>query len=89
MSRDLLRRANDGARRVLAGQPLGTFDRWFGPFAAPQFHLHPAPWQRPATLPPLPFRALRVFVEYWDPDLVAAAPGHVPRKLLYEYTSPP
>lgn len=88
-ARDLLQRANAAARRVQAGARPGSFDRFLGPLSAPLFHLHPAPWTGPATLPPMPFVGLRVYTESWDPDERARDPSRVTRRLLYEYRDAP
>jgi hypothetical protein len=88
-ARDLLRRANAAAQRAQARQRVGTYDRFLGPFSAPLFHLHPAPWRDSASVPPLPFRGLRVYAESWDPDERARDPRTVRRELRYSYNAAP
>ncbi len=85
VARDLMRRATAGVERARAGQRIGTYDRFLGPFSAPLFHVHPQPWNDSGALPPLPFQAFQLYVETWDPDDGARKPANVPRKLLYEY----
>ena len=85
VARDLLQRATDGAERARAGVRIGQFDRMLGPLSAPLFQLHPTTWDRPASIPALPFQAFRLYEERWDPDAGTREARDVPRSLMYEY----
>jgi hypothetical protein len=77
----------EGARlRARAGQGVGTFHRFLGPLAAPYFDLHPRAWG--AGAPARPLRGLRVYRERWNQEDRRRDPGHVTRRLAYEYAAP-
>jgi len=83
-SRYLLALANEGRRRALAGERVGTRDRWLGRAAAPAFLLHPALWADPSNVPPLPFTGLRLYVEVWNLEDRARGDSSMQRLLLFD-----
>lgn len=85
-ARFLLAHAEQARRRARAGEGVGYFDRFLGPFAAPYFVLHPKTW--PAEAAPLPFVGLRVYDESWNVRERSRDPSALTRSLAFEYRSP-
>ena len=83
----LLAVAEHARRRARDGHAVGTFGRFLGPLAAPEFDLHPHPWGG-GRVPPLPFVALRVYRESWSQEERRRDPTHVERRLVFEYRAP-
>lgn len=82
----LLERLNAARQRALAGERVGTFDRYFGPLAAPVHLLYARIWDDPARVPAAPFVGLRIYVERWNVFERQRSPATAPtRTLLYEY----
>lgn len=84
----LLLSAEHARRRARAGGPVGDFDRYLGPLAAPDFDLHPRLWSSGAGTPREPFERLRVYRESWDHEERRRDPRRVARVLFHEYPRP-
>jgi hypothetical protein len=82
----LLEKAEAARRAGAAGNRIGYLDRYLGPLAAPEFDLHPRLWPSPASVPPRPFVAVRVYRETWNQEERLRDPSRVTRRLLYETT---
>ncbi len=86
VGRYLLERMDAARRRALAGERVGTFDRYFGPLAAPVHLLYARIWDEQASVPAVPFVGLRIYVEHWNVFERQRSPATAPtRTLLYEY----
>lgn len=85
VGRYLLELLNSARRRALAGERVGTFDRYFGPLAAPVHLIYAPIWDDPARVPAVPFAGLRIYVERWNVWEREREPGNTTRTLLYEY----
>ena len=87
VGRYLLERLNAARQRALAGERVGSFDRYFGRLAAPVHMLYARIWDDPARIPPTPFVGLRIYVERWNVFDRQRSQGNTTRTLLYEYPS--
>lgn len=85
VGRYLLERLNAARQHALAGERVGSFDRYFGRLAAPIHLLHARIWDDPARIPATPFVGLRIYVERWNVFDRQRSPGNTTRTLLYEY----
>ena len=81
----LLERANHAVTLARHRQRIGDYDRILGPFAAPLFHLHPAPWSDSTRVPPDRLTALRIYREWWTPEERSRDSTRVDRELVFEY----
>jgi len=80
----LLDKAESARRKAAGGDGVGYLDRFLGPLAAPEFDLHPRLWSSPASVPPRPFVAVRVYRETWNQEERRRDPSRVTRRLLHE-----
>lgn len=81
----LLEKANASRSRALAGEPVGTFDRFLGPFTAPSHFLHPKIWSQTEAVPSQAFILLRIYKEFWNLEERRRNPEKVRRVRVYEY----
>lgn len=80
----LLAAAEAARARARAGHGVGYLHRFLGPFAAPEFDLHPRIWPGPDGVPARPFVGLRVYRETWDQEERRHDPSRVVRQLIHE-----
>jgi hypothetical protein len=81
----LLEKTNAARMRALTGQPIGTFDRWFGVFTAPMHVLYRDLWTTPGQTPGNPFVGLRIYREWWNVQDRALDPKRVWRVSIYDF----
>jgi hypothetical protein len=74
-----------GAEKAARGEPIGYFDRFWGPLAAPYFLLHSKWWASPADVPGEPLVGLRLYHDTWNLQERRANPDAVERSIQYEY----
>jgi hypothetical protein len=77
----LLKLTQDGLARAHAGQPIGRFERFLGPFSAPVFHV-PVLWSDPEKLPHQ-IDELRVYHITWR---VVGDTAHVEKRVVLAST---
>jgi hypothetical protein len=88
VGRFLLRRAEEGRRRLLDGGRAAPNQWLLGPADAP-YHFHDAKtWKSAAQVPPSPFTGLRAWFLEWDTGERFADDRRMTRRLLFEYTQP-
>jgi hypothetical protein len=74
-----------GRQRAARGERVGYFDRYWGPFTAPYFLLHPKLWTSPEQTPAVPLVGVRFYHESWNLEERRVHPSAVQRSLVYEY----
>jgi hypothetical protein len=85
LGRFLLARAEDGRRRLLAGEPVAPNQRLLGRLAAP-YHFHDAKtWTSPAQVPAQPFTRVRASFLEWDPEERFRDEARVTRRVVLEH----
>jgi hypothetical protein len=88
LGRFLLRRAEDGRRRLLEQGRVAPNQWLLGPADAP-YHFHDAKtWTSAAQVPASPFTALRAWFLEWDTGERYADDRRFTRRLLFEYKPP-
>lgn len=84
LARFLLYRAEEGRRRLRAGERVAPNQWALGPLDAP-YHFHDAKtWTSLAQVPATPFVGLRAWFLEWDVEERFADPARVQRRLLFE-----
>lgn len=81
----LLNQTNTARLRLLAGRPIGVFDRYLGPLTAPEHVMFKKYWRSSADVPPGPFKRIKVYREWWDQHKRAVDPNSYRFDLVYEY----
>jgi hypothetical protein len=81
----LVRLAERARTRALAGESIGSSDRYLGPLGAPFFILHPRRWSDPMQVPAREIAGLRFYHETWSLSARARGSGAVRRQLVFEY----
>jgi len=84
VSEEIIRRAEEGRIRFLAGGSPGSDEWLFGRFAAPRHFHNGAVWRSPNDVPRVPFRRFRLVVTRWNIEQFERDHNALTRTVIYE-----
>ena len=83
--RYLLELVNRARARAVAGERVGSFERYFGRFKAPTHVLYLPIWNDRSRVPGAPFVGLRIYLERWNVFTRQRDPAQFERTLLFDW----